>query len=99
MYFMFSKFNPNDKVLVLDFDHNCYDTDAFLLFEIRQKMLNKFNISAQIWQDAYESAVKIGYSLEQHLKELVKILNYEPCSLKEMKDFEKEINFDKRRRR
>jgi len=83
------------KVLALDFDHTLYDTDSFLFFEIRQPMLEKWNISKDIWEQAYENAVKVGYSLEAHHSELCKLLDSEPFSLEELKDFEKNINFTK----
>jgi FMN phosphatase YigB (HAD superfamily) len=92
---MLSQFNPNDKVLVLDFDHTCYDTDAFLMYEIRQGMINKFNIPFKSWEESYESSVRLGYSLEQHRNELMKVLKYEPFSLEEIQNFEKQINFGK----
>ena len=92
---MSAQFDPTDKILVLDFDHNCYDTDAFLLFEIRDAMINKWNIPIPAWQEAYERATKIGYTLEVHREELVRILKYEPFTLKEIQDFEKNIDFSK----
>ena len=92
---MFLKFTPRDKILVLDFDHTCYDTDAFLLFEIRQRMLREFDIPIKAWEESYEKAAKIGYSLETHRNELIKILKYKPCSLEEIKKFEKNIDFSK----
>ncbi|KKR78435.1 MAG: hypothetical protein UU24_C0037G0007 [Candidatus Nomurabacteria bacterium GW2011_GWA2_40_9] len=92
---MIQQFDQKDKVLVLDFDHTCYDTDAFLLFEIRQAMISRFNIPVPVWEESYENAVKTGYSLEQHLEELTRILKYEICSIEEIQNFEKEINFSK----
>lgn len=92
---MISEFSPNDQVLVLDFDHNCYDTEAFLLFEIRQPMLEKWNIPVDAWQESYEVAARTGYSLEAHRDELAKILKYEPFSLAQIQDFEKQMNFSK----
>jgi len=92
---MIDKFKPTDKVLVLDFDHACYDTDAFLMSEITHRMLRKFNIPVEIWEKSYESAVRLGYSLEQHRSELIKILGYEPYSMEELQAFEAKMNFDK----
>jgi len=92
---MIQQFDQKDKVLVLDFDHTCYDTDAFLLFEIRQAMISRFNIPVLVREESYENAVKIGYSLEQHLEELTRILKYKICSIEEIKFFETSINFSK----
>ena len=82
-----------EKILVLDFDHTCYDTDSFLLFEIRLPMLARFNIPVKKWEEAYESSAKIGYSLEVHLQELNKIMNSSPCSLEDIQAFGKSIKF------
>ncbi|MFA5937169.1 MAG: HAD family hydrolase [Candidatus Paceibacterota bacterium] len=92
---MISSFKPEDKVLILDFDHTCYDTDDFLLAEIRRPMLNRFNIPVESWEKSYKEAVSRGYSLEQHLEELTKIMKFAPCSLKDIKDFGEAINFNK----
>ncbi|MDQ3076278.1 MAG: HAD family hydrolase [bacterium] len=92
---MIPSFNPSDRVLALDFDHNCYDTEAFLLFEIRQRMLEKWNIPVDAWQEAYETAANTGYSLEAHRDELIKILKHEPFSLSDIQEFEKQMNFSK----
>ncbi len=88
-------FLPTDKVLVLDFDHTCYDTDAFLLFEIRNRMIDTFNIPIDAWEEAYEASAQIGYSLERHREELIKILKKELFSVEEIQKFEKEIDFSK----
>lgn len=90
---MITPFKSTDKILVLDFDHTCYDTDAFLLYELRQAMLKKFDIPIKAWEDSYESAVKMGYSLERHRSELIKILKYEPFSVEDIRSFEKEVDF------
>ncbi len=84
-----------DKALILDFDHTCYDTDAFLLHEIREPMLSHFNIPVEKWEQAYRAAADIGYLPEQHLQELNKIMQPAPCSLEEILDFAASINFDK----
>ncbi len=89
------KFNSNDKLLFIDFDHTCYDTDCFLLKEIRQPMLNNFKIPTQEWEESYEKAVQTGYSLEQHLIELNKISENKKYSLEEIQSFGKTINFNK----
>ncbi len=87
------KFNPEDKILVLDFDHTCYDTDDFLFNEIRQPMLKQFKIPIDIWEQSYKEAVKVGYSLEQHRQELIKLMGSEPFSLEEIQTFGKNIKF------
>ena len=87
------EFKPTDKILILDFDHTCYDTDAFLLFEIRRPMLKTFDIPVKKWEESYEAAADIGYSLEQHLQELNKVLISPPCSLEEIQTFGKNIQF------
>lgn len=92
---MIKQFSPIDKVLVLDFDHTCYDTDDFLLAEIRLPMLKRFNIPVEAWEQSYRKAVAIGYSLEQHFQELIKTMKPAPCSLSEIQDFGKTINFDR----
>ncbi len=92
---MNTQFSPNEKVLFLDFDHTCYDTDMFLMHEIRQPMLKSFNMPDKEWEKSYENAVKAGYSLEQHLEEINKIIQPAPCSEIEIKEFGKTINFDK----
>ncbi|MFA6585827.1 MAG: hypothetical protein WCS86_01565 [Candidatus Paceibacterota bacterium] len=92
---MIKQFKSTDKILVLDFDHNCYDTDAFLLFEIRNPMINNWNIPVVAWQEAYEKAAKVGYTLEVHREELIKILNYEPFTLEDIRNFEKGMDFSK----
>ncbi|MEK7113856.1 MAG: HAD family hydrolase [Patescibacteria group bacterium] len=66
--------NSGKKALILDFDHTCYDTDAFLLFEIRQPIFNKFKVSNVDWETSYEETVKTGYSIEKHLDEISKVL-------------------------
>ena len=91
---MIKQFKSKDKVLVLDFDHTCYDTDDFLLNEIRQPMLNRFKIPADIWEKSYKEALKVGYTLEQHRKELIKIKCPESFSLAEIKTFGQAIKFD-----
>ncbi len=83
----------SEKILFLDFDHTCYDTDSFLLDEIRQPMLSRFNIPTDKWEESYENAVRAGYSLEQHLIELEKILNPSPCSKEQIKSFSETVNF------
>jgi FMN phosphatase YigB (HAD superfamily) len=92
---MVTPFNPEEKILILDFDHTCYDTDDFLLAEIRRPMLSHFNIPIESWEKSYKEAVSKGYSLEQHLEELTKIMKFAPCSLKDIKDFGEAINFNK----
>lgn len=92
---MDTQFAPTDKVLFIDFDHTCYDTDMFLLTEIRQPMLSRFDIPTDKWEESYENAVHAGYSLEQHLIELEKIIDPTPCTEEDMKDFGKKINFNK----
>jgi FMN phosphatase YigB (HAD superfamily) len=92
---MDTQFAPTDKVLFIDFDHTCYDTDMFLLTEIRQPMLNLFNISTDKWEKSYENAVQAGYSLEQHLTELIKIMSSAPYTEEEMQSFGEKINFNK----
>ena len=92
---MSAKLNNFDKVLFLDFDHTCYDTDTFLLKEIRQPMLKYFKIPAQEWEKSYEKAVRAGYSLEQHLLELNKITGDKKYSLEKIQSFGQTIKFDK----
>ena len=92
---MNTQFAPNDKILFIDFDHTCYNTDMFLLAEISQPMLKRFNLPQKEWEISYENAVKAGYTLEQHLKEINKIIQPAPCSDTEIKEFGKIINFDK----
>lgn len=67
--------NRKEQVLVLDFDHTCYDTDDFLLNEIRHPMLSDFVVSEKDWEKAYEEAVKTGYSIEKHFKKITEITN------------------------
>ncbi len=92
---MNTQLNSNNKVLFLDFDHTCYDTDCFLLKEIRQPMLNNFKIPTEKWEKSYEKAVHAGYCLEQHLIELNKISENKKYSLEEIQSFSKTINFNK----
>jgi len=92
---MSTQFNPKDKIIVLDFDHTCYDTDDFLLVEIRCPMLSRFDIPVDAWEQSYRRAADIGYSLEQHLEELIKIMKVVPCSVDEIKNFGEGINFNK----
>lgn len=92
---MIKQFNLTDKILILDFDHTCYDTDDFLLNEIRQPMLNRLNISIPVWEESYRKAANIGYSLERHLQEIIQIMKSVPCSLSEIQNFGKTINFSK----
>ena len=87
--------NLKVKVLILDFDHTCYDTDDFLFAEIRQPMLNNFKIPVDIWEKSYRNAANIGYSLEQHREEIIKIASSSPCSLSDIQELDKNINFSK----
>jgi FMN phosphatase YigB (HAD superfamily) len=87
--------NNLNKILFLDFDHTCYDTDTFLLQEIRHPMIKKFKIPTKEWEESYEKAVRVGYSLEQHLIELNKITDNGSCSKEEMESLGRTINFDK----
>jgi FMN phosphatase YigB (HAD superfamily) len=92
---MTKQFNPKDKVLILDFDHTCYDTNDFLVFEMKQPMLRHFNITADIWERSYCIAADIGYSPVQQLKEIFKITKSTPFTISDIKTFEKSINFSK----
>ncbi len=93
---MIAKFEPGNKILVIDFDHTLYDTDAFLLFEIRRVMLDEFHIPTKEWEDSYELAVKAGYTIIRHFEELAKILpEYSNFSKEKIKDFVEKINFSK----
>lgn len=87
--------NSLDKILFLDFDHTCYDSDAFLLKEIRQPMLSRFKIPTKKWEESYKKAVRAGYSLQQHLIELNKIMKNVPCSQEELESLSKTIKFNK----
>ena len=77
---MDTQFAPTDKVLFIDFDHTCYDTDMFLLTEIRQPMLSRFDIPTDKWKNLmkmqYMQAIR-----EQHLIEL-KIIDPHPAQRK-----------------
>ncbi len=92
---MISQFAPKDRVLVLDFDHTCYDTDAFLLHEIRQPMLRLFEIPVAIWEKSYSQAVKRGYSLREHWGQLDEIMRPASCTLTDIETLGKSICFDK----
>lgn len=89
------KIEKAGKILILDFDHTCYDTDSFLLEELREPMLRRFGIPPEHWEEAYEKAAEAGYTLEVHLEELTKIMGSAPCSAEEIRDFAASITFDK----
>ncbi len=57
-------------------------------------MLKAFNIPVEKWEESYEKAVRLGYTLEQHVTELSKIMDSAP-SMKEIEDFGKAIVFDR----
>jgi len=92
---METRFGKGEKVLVLDFDHTLYDTDALLMFEMRHRMLELFKIKQDIWENTYEAAVMRGYTLEVHAEEIARALGKGPFSGEMVAELEKSMNFSK----
>ena len=85
--------NPTEKLIVLDFDHTCYDTDAFVWFELRQTMINRFHIPVGVWEEAYKKAAENGYTLGQHYRELMEIMKSMSFDLKDFEGLLDNIHF------
>ncbi|MFM7088140.1 MAG: hypothetical protein ACKOW9_01220 [Candidatus Paceibacterota bacterium] len=58
----------NNKILVLDFDHTCYDTDLFLAKEIEGEIFFGINTNSIKWRKIYKNLTKSGYTIERHIR-------------------------------
>lgn len=82
-----------NKLLVLDFDHTLYDTDAFILVELKSILIEKFDLSEEIWAKSFEEASKKGYSLDKHFATLKEILGFEAISKEKIQKMHKKMRF------
>ncbi len=92
---MTEEHEKNNKILVLDFDHTCYDTDDFLFNEIRKPMLKALDIPVAVWEKSYRVSADAGYTLREHWQQMTNLLGTEPCSLKTIDELGEKINFTK----
>ncbi len=92
---MDSRFHKDEKVLILDFDHTLYDTDALLLFEMRHRILDLFKINQEVWESTYEAAVMRGYTLKVHGEEIAKVLGKDALPEEAIEKLEEAMDFSK----
>lgn len=59
------------RAFLLDFDHTLFDTDRFFWVDVRAAF-SRFAIDAGAWEEAYARVWPTGYSLEKHLRDLVR---------------------------
>ena len=90
---MNTKTNSKGKILFVDFDHTCYDTDSLLFEGIREPLLNSFNIPVSKFEESYMRTVKAGYTLEGHLDEINKLIGFSICSITDIQNIKKNIKF------
>src|SRR3989338_4928681 len=63
------KMRGRRRIIGLDFDHCCFDTDWFFHGEVRE-LFAQFEVTDELWHETYQTVFPNGYTLERHMTEL-----------------------------